>query len=73
MAKAGAREQHITARLADFLEERMRFLEAGQEFLLPSKKSYRQHRKYRMKPFKLAGKKAGLEAVPPTMRHMAIT
>ena len=72
-AKAGAREQHITARLTDFLEERMKSLEAGQEFLFPSKKSYRQHRNYRMKPFKLAGKEAGLEAVPHTMRHMAIT
>jgi hypothetical protein len=50
----------------------MRFLEVGQEFLFPSKKSYRYHRNYRMKPFKLAGKEAGLEAVPRTMRHMAI-
>ena len=37
-AKAGAREQHITARLTDFLEERMKSLEAGQEFLFPAKK-----------------------------------
>ena len=37
-AKAGAREQHITARLADFLEELMKSLEAGQEFLFPAKK-----------------------------------
>jgi hypothetical protein len=36
-AKAGAREQHITALLADFLEEHMKSLEEGQEFLFPFK------------------------------------
>jgi hypothetical protein len=51
-AKVSAREQHITARLTDFLEERMKSLEAGQEFLFPVKKSYRQHRSYMVEPFK---------------------
>jgi integrase len=72
-AKPGAREQHIIARLADFLEERMKSLEAGQEFLFPAKKPYRQDRSYMMKPFKRAEEEAGLKAVPNTMRHRAIT
>ena len=72
-AKAGAREQNITARLTDFLEERMKSLEAGQEFLFPAKKPYRQHRSYMMDPFKRSVEEAGLEAVPNTMRQMVIT
>ena len=51
----------------------MKPLEAGQEFLFPAKKPYRHHRNYMMKPFKRAGKGAGLEAVMNTMRHTAIT
>ena len=51
----------------------MKSLEAGQEFLFPAKKPYRQHRSYMMDPFKQALEEAGLEAVPNTMRQTVVT
>jgi len=73
-AKAGAREQPITKNLANFLGELLNSLEPNQQYLFPSRKSYREYRGYMAEPFRRAVEKAKLEhKVPHIMRHTAIT
>ncbi len=75
-AKAGAREQPITNRLADFLSEYIAAAEAEQVWLFPSPTSRTSHTVSIEKPFRRVVKNAGLdekEVVRHTLRHTAIT
>jgi integrase len=74
-AKAGAREQPITAHLAEFLKGYMEAAELGQEWLFPSE-SGAGHTKWIEEPFRRVVAAAGLdnkEVVRHTLRHTAIT
>lgn len=75
-AKAGAREQPITASLADFLKSRIEQSEPNQIWLFPSKTSAAGHVVNIEKPYRRAVERAGLdpkEIVRHTLRHTAIT
>jgi integrase len=76
-AKTGAREQPITAYLADFLRGYVESAEPGEIWLFPSKSSASGHVMNIQKPFRRVVAAAGLP--PPktvirhTLRHTAIT
>lgn len=75
-AKAGAREQPITAHLADFLRGYIESAEPGQEWLFPSPKSETGHAMNIEKPFRRVVAAAGLDTkavIRHTLRHTAIT
>ena len=75
-AKAGAREQPITASLAEFLQARLKEAASDQIWLFPSKTSKTGHVVNIEKPFRRVVEKAGLdpkEIVRHTLRHTAIT
>lgn len=75
-AKAGAREQPITAHLADFLRGYVESAEAGQVWLFPSKTSASGHAMNIEKPFRRVVAAAGLDTktvIRHTLRHTAIT
>lgn len=75
-AKAGAREQPITARLADFLQGYVNSARPGQEWLFPSIGSVTGHTVAIEKAFRRVVAAAGLnpkEVVRHTLRHTAIT
>ena len=75
-AKAGAREQPITAHLASFLDKYIAVLPAGTPWLFPSLAAQSGHTVDIRKPFRRAVVAAGLdpdEVVRHTMRHTAIT
>jgi integrase len=75
-AKAGAREQPMTAHLATFLEGYMASLPAGTPWLFPSLAAQSGHTVDIRKPFRRVVIAAGLdpdEVVRHTLRHTAIT
>ena len=75
-AKAGAREQPITASLGVFLKSLIQNAEPGQIWLFPSEKSQTGHTVNLEKPWKRIVEAAGLdpkEVVRHTLRHTAIT
>ena len=75
-AKAGAREQPITAHLAKILEEHIKQAQPEQQWLFPSSKSCTGHTVNINKPFRRIVLEAGLnpkEVVRHTLRHTAIT
>ena len=74
-AKAGAREQPITAHLVDFLKGYIEAAAPGQEWLFPAN-SRTGHTMNIEKPFRRVVAAAGLdpsEVVRHTLRHTAIT
>lgn len=74
-AKAGPREQPITAHLADYLREYLQSLPPDQEWLFPAK-SKTGHSVDIKKAFRRVVLAAGLEPdeiTPHTLRHTAIT
>jgi integrase len=74
-AKAGAREQPITAHLAEFLKGYIDAAEPEQGWLFPSR-SETGHTKWIEKPFRRVVATAGLDPkaiVRHTLRHTAIT
>lgn len=74
-AKAGAREQPMTAYLADFLRGYIETAEFGQEWLFPSR-TRNSHTKWIEEPFRRVVARAGLDpkkVVRHTLRHTAIT
>jgi integrase len=76
IAKAGAREQPITANLAEYLRDRLAEAEPGQVWLFPSKTSKTGHVVNIEKQFRRVVENAGLdpkEIVRHTLRHTAIT
>jgi integrase len=75
-AKAGAREQPITAHLADFLTEHVKVLQPGTPWLFPSPGAKEGHTVNLDKPFRRVVESAGLDTkqvVRHTLRHTAIT
>lgn len=75
-AKAGAREQPITKELADYLENRMRMLPPGADWLFPSPASAAGHVHTIRKAFRRSVARAGMdpdEITPHTLRHTAVT
>jgi integrase len=75
-AKAGAREQPMTAHLATFLHEYMAVLPHGTPWLFPSMAAKSGHTIDIRKPFRRVVAAAGLnpdEVVRHTLRHTAIT
>jgi integrase len=75
-AKAGAREQPITAHLATFLAEYLNALPEGTPWLFPSLASRSGHTVDIREPFRRVVVAAELnprEVVPHTLRHTAIT
>ena len=75
-AKAGAREQPITASLVDFLKGYIETAEPDQEWLFPSPSSKSGHAEWIVEPFRRVVKAAGLDPkdiVPHTLRHTAIS
>jgi integrase len=76
-AKAGAREQPLSRRLARILKEyRASYCTAQQEWLFPSESSRTGHRVTLRKGFRRIVKAAGLDeekVVRHTLRHTAIT
>lgn len=75
-AKAGTREQPITAHLAEFLQGCTEALEPGQEWLFPAKDSKTGHTVSIEKAFRRVVAAAGLnpqEVVRHILRHTAIT
>jgi integrase len=74
-AKAGAREQPITAHLAAFLARYLDALPEGTPWLFPSLASRTGHTVDIREPFRRVAAAAGLnprEVVPHTLRHTAI-
>jgi integrase len=74
-AKAGSREQPITARLANYLEKYISELEEGEKWLFPAD-SESGHRVTIEKPFRRVVAKAGMdpkEVTRHTLRHTAIS
>lgn len=75
-AKAGAREQPITASLADYLKSKIEQSESDQIWLFPSKTSTTGHVVNIEKQFRRVVERAGFdpsEIVRHTLRHTAIT
>ncbi len=75
-AKAGAREQPITAYLAKFLVEHVAALQPGTPWLFPSPAAKEGHTVNLDKPFRRVVSQAGLDpstVVRHTLRHTAIT
>jgi len=75
-AKAGAREQPMTAHLATFLESYIAALSEGTPWLFPSLAAQSGHTVEIRKPFRRVVRAAGLdpdEVVRHTLRHTAIT
>jgi integrase len=76
-AKAGAREQPISAHLTEFLQDYLvRYTKVAQEWLFPSKNSRPGHMIAIEKAFRRVVKAAGLDpsqVVRHTLRHTAIT
>lgn len=75
-AKTGAREQPITASLAEFLRGYIESAEVGQTWLFPSATSESGHAMNIEKPFRRVVAAAGLDVktvVRHTLRHTAIT
>jgi integrase len=75
-AKAGAREQPITAHLAKFLVEHVAALQPGTPWLFPSPAAKEGHTVNLDKPFRRVVTRAGLDptsVVRHTLRHTAIT
>ena len=75
-AKAGAREQPITASLATFLTQYREMLPIGAVWLFPSLTARSGHTVDIQKSFRRVVERAGLnarEVVPHTLRHTAIT
>jgi integrase len=76
-AKAGAREQPISAHLKDFLADYLpRYTKPGQQWLFPSKTAKPGHMIAIEKTFRRVVKAAGLDpyqVVRHTLRHTAIT
>jgi integrase len=75
-AKAGAREQPITAHLADYLSEYVKTLPPGTPWLFPSPGAKSGHTINLDKPFRRVVAAAGLDVkqvVRHTLRHTAIT
>lgn len=75
-AKAGAREQPITAHLADFLTEYFKSLQPGTPWLFTSAAAKDGHTVNLDKPFRRVVANAGLDptqVVRHTLRHTAIT
>ena len=76
-AKAGAREQPITARLVEFLRGYMEATKPPEQaWLFPSASSRSGHVEWIEEPFRRIVEEAGLkpgDVVPHTLRHTAIT
>jgi integrase len=75
-AKAGAREQPITARLATFLETYLAALPEGTPWLFPSRRARSGHTVAIQKAYRRVVQAAGLDpykVVRHTLRHTAIT
>nr|MBP7571588.1 site-specific integrase [Acidobacteriota bacterium] len=75
-AKAGAREQPITARLAEYLRDYMASVSEKSAWLFPSTRSKSGHTMDIRESFRHTVQAAGLhsnEIVPHTLRHTAIT
>lgn len=75
-AKAGAREQPITAHLADFLTEYVKSLQPGTPWIFSSPAAKEGHTVNLDKPFRRVVANAGLDpkqVVRHTLRHTAIT
>jgi integrase len=75
-AKADARQQPITANLADILLMYIKTIEPGQRWLFPSKRSASGHTMNIEKSFRRVVRAAGLnpeEILRHTLRHTAIT
>jgi integrase len=75
-AKAGPREQPITAELALYLIQRQQMLPAGCEWIFPSPGSRTGHVHTIRKAFRRSVDRAGLdpdEITPHTLRHTAVT
>ncbi|WP_445369864.1 tyrosine-type recombinase/integrase [Methylomonas sp. BW4-1] len=75
-AKAGAREQPITAHLADYLKQHLKQVESEQVWLFPSESSESGHMVSIEKAFRRVVAEAGLdpkEVLRHTLRHTAIT
>lgn len=75
-AKAGAREQPITADLVDFLRQRMAMLPPGCPWLFPSEGARTGHVHTIRKAFRRSVDRAGLDPdqiTPHTLRHTAVT
>ena len=75
-AKAGAREQPITARLAEFLAEYLTAVPQNQPWLFPSATGETGHTVNIIKPFRRVVAAAGLDpsqVVRHTLRHTVIT
>lgn len=75
-AKAGAREQPITAELASYLARRLDMLPPGCPWLFPSPGAKTGHAHTIRKAFRRSAKRAGLDpdqVTPHTLRHTAIT
>jgi integrase len=75
-AKAGSREQPITRELCAYLEDRMRMLPAGCDWLFPSPGSARGHTHTIRKAFRRSVARAGMDPdqiTPHTLRHTAVT
>jgi integrase len=75
-AKAGAREQPMTAKLGEYLATYIGTLLPGEQWLFPSPKAKKGHTVNLDKPFRRCVLAAGLDAkqvVRHTLRHTAIT
>lgn len=75
-AKAGAREQPITKKLANFLSEYINTLQPGTPWIFPSPAAASGHTVTVIKAFKRCVQRAGLDErqiVGHTLRHTAIT
>lgn len=75
-AKAGAREQPITAHLAEYLKQHLKQVESDQVWLFPSESSESGHMVSIEKVFRRVVAEAGLdpkEVLRHTLRHTAIT
>ena len=75
-AKAGAREQPITGRLATFLEENIKLAKPGQKWLFPSPIGNGKYFSSIKESFRRVVISAGLDpkkVTPHTLRHTAIT
>jgi integrase len=75
-AKAGAREQPITAHLAEFLNAYLAMLPKEIPWLFPARSAQKGHTVDIRKPFRRAVQAAGLDVtqiVRHTLRHTAIT
>jgi integrase len=75
-AKAGAREQPITQELAEYLDQRLKMLPSGCEWIFPSLGSRAGHGHTIRKAFRRSVARAGLDpdvVTPHVLRHTVVT